>query len=200
MISALGREAGPGEFVVLVVFVFLDRLRAEARDVIEHLSSRRIETVMLSGDSTANAERIGQELGIARAHGDLSPADKLERVRALADSGKTVVMIGDGINDSVALAAADVGISFAASSEIAAHSSDVLLIGADLNRLQMLLDLARRVRRKMIQNLSLAFGYNLVLLPLAFLGLVIRIVAAILMAISSITVTVNSMTLLKTRA
>lgn len=174
------------------IFLLRDVLRAEAPDVFARL--RGYHLTIITGDSPANAQSVAQELDIAEVFAEQSPEQKLERIRALKQTG-TTVMVGDGINDSIALASADVGISFANASEISLHSADVLLLKNDLRQLLYLIRLSRAARRIIVQNLSISFVYNILLIPMACMGWIIPLTGALFMSISSLTVVLNALRL-----
>lgn len=179
------------------VFLLRDVLRAEATDVFEKLKNYHL--TLITGDSARNAQSAASELGIEEVFSEQSPEQKLERIRALKQTGVTV-MVGDGINDSIALASADVGISFANASEISLHSADVLLLKNDLRQLHYLLGLARAARRIISQNLALSFVYNMLLIPMACMGWIIPLTGALFMSISSLTVVLNALRLTRFRS
>ena len=189
--SSPGRGERP--FRLQAVFHLEDEIRPEAVDVIGRLSAA-LQPVLLTGDVSANARRVAGQLDIAEVHSESTPADKLSFIRARRES-RRVCMVGDGINDAAALAAAHVGVSFADASEVSLYSADVLLLKNDLRQLVFLFDLARSMRRTMIRNLCLAFAYNAVLIPLACLGFIVPVLGAAFMALSSLTVVGNSLLL-----
>ncbi len=186
-----GQGDSPGRATALAVFTFDDALRPGATELVRRLS-RRSTVRMLSGDRPENVVRIAAELGIAEAFGGQLPEEKLEALQGWKNSGK-VVMVGDGANDSGALAAADVAVSFAHGAELAIAQADVLMLNASADRLADVFDLARAMRRKVRQNLGLAFLYNVALVPMAMAGMLSPLAGAIFMALSSITVVVNSL-------
>ncbi len=178
---------------LIAAFELEDALRPEAAAAIRELS-KHVHASLLSGDLPENAAAAAAALGIQEAHGGVRPEDKRALILEKQKRGE-VAMVGDGVNDSIALAAADVGLSFAHGADLALSSADVLLLGRDLQRIPFLFKLARRLRSKIFQNLALAFAYNFALLPLAFLGLLSPFAGALFMAGSSITVVANSMLL-----
>ena len=155
------------EGALLARFVLADTLRADAIELIDGLRRRGIETTIASGDSADAVERAARALGIARHLAGLSPEDKLEEAARLAASGERVLMLGDGVNDTPALAGAHVSVAMGRGAAAAAARADAVLIGDDPGRLLAALDIARRARRIVKQNLAWALGYNLVALPLA---------------------------------
>ena len=184
-----------GKITPVALFVLEDRLRPEAKTIIQNLK-RNYSLSLLSGDRKEGVVPAAQALGIKDYVYSASPEEKLEYVNNARKAG-VACMIGDGVNDSAALAGADAGISFADASEINLNSADILLLNQNLKQLEYLFELSRRTRRKIIQNLLLAFGYNVLLLPLAFMGLIIPLAGAIFMSLSSLTVVLNSLSLLR---
>lgn len=192
-VALMARTPDGGAPELLAAFELEDALRPEAAQAIRELS-RHVHASLLSGDLPENAAAAAAALGIQEAHGGVRPEEKRALILEKQKRGE-VAMVGDGVNDSIALAAADVGLSFAHGADLALSSADVLLLGRDLGRIPFLFTLARRLRSKIFQNLALAFAYNFALLPLAFLGLLSPFAGALFMAGSSITVVANSMLL-----
>ena len=183
------------EGALLARFILADTLRADARELIEGLRKRGIETTIASGDSAAAVERAARELGVAHHLAGLSPQDKLDEAARLAASGERVLMLGDGVNDAPALAGAHVSVAMGRGAAAAAARADAVLIGDDPGRLLTALDIARNARRIVKQNLAWALGYNLVALPLAAAGAVPPWAAAIGMSLSSLAVAGNALRL-----
>ena len=187
------------EGALLARFVLADTLRADASALVEGLRRRGIETTIASGDSPAAVERAARDLGIAHHLAGLSPEDKLDEAARLAASGERVLMLGDGVNDTLALAGAHVSVAMGRGAAAAAARADAVLIGDDPGRLLTALDIARHARRIVKQNLAWALGYNLVALPLAASGAVPPWAAAIGMSLSSLAVASNALRLGRTR-
>jgi Cu+-exporting ATPase len=152
---------------------------------------------MLTGDHRAAALRVASQVGIhdRDVYSDLSPEDKLARVRSEQAAGAVVAMLGDGINDAAALATADLGIAMNSGSDAAINASDVTVVGRDLSAVPTAIRLARRTLATIKQNLWWAFGYNLVMLPLAIAGYLSPLLAGAAMAASSTIVVTNSLRL-----
>ena len=180
---------------LLARFVLADSLRADAPDLVEGLRRRGIETTIASGDSAAAVERAARDLGVFHHLSGLSPEDKLDEAARLAASGERVLMLGDGVNDTPALAGAHVSVAMGRGAAAAAARADAVLIGDDPDRLLAALDIARFSRRIVKQNLAWALGYNLVALPLAAAGAVPPWAAAIGMSLSSLAVAGNALRL-----
>ncbi len=176
-----------------VRFIFRDRARADAAATIAALKSAGLAVALLSGDRAGAAEALAREVGIARWQGECRPADKVAQLNALAAAGRRVLMVGDGLNDAPALAAAFVSISPAAAADISQTAADFVFQGDRLAPVLETLDAARRARRLVRQNFALAFAYNAFAVPLALAGLVTPLIAALAMSASSIAVTVNSL-------
>ena len=176
-----------------VHFVFEDTLRPDAAEVIRGLRARGLMVQMLSGDREGPARRVAQQTGIDDFAFGLSPQDKIARIKALVAAGKTVLMIGDGLNDAPALAAANVSISPASAADASQAAADMVLQGAALSPVLAAYDISRAARGRIVQNFYFAAGYNLVAVPLAVAGLVTPLIAAIAMSSSSLIVTLNAL-------
>ena len=183
------------EGVLLASFSLADTLRSDAGQLIDGLRARGIETTIASGDSPAAVEHAARVLGVARHLSRLSPEDKLDEAARLAASGERVLMLGDGVNDTPALAGAHVSVAMGRGAAAAAARADAVLIGDGPGRLLAALDIARFARRIVKQNLAWALGYNLVALPLAAAGMVPPWAAAIGMSLSSLAVAGNALRL-----
>lgn len=183
------------EGALLARFALADTLRSGTRALIEGLRGHGIGITIASGDSPIAVEHAARGLGIAHHLARLSPEDKLEAAARLSASGERVLMLGDGVNDTPALAGAHVSVAMGRGAAAAAARADAVLISDDPNRLLAALDIARRARRIVKQNLAWALGYNLVALPLAATGVVPPWAAAIGMSLSSLAVAGNALRL-----
>jgi Cu+-exporting ATPase len=172
-----------------------DTPRDDARATIAALSALGIETVMLTGDNRGAAEAVAQRLGIARVVAGVVPEGKVAEIERLRSEGRVVAMVGDGINDGPALAAADLGIAMGTGAEVALEAAKVALMRADLALVPALIDLSRRTHRKIAQNLFWAFAYNVIGIPVAALGLLNPVFAGAAMAFSSVSVLANALLL-----
>lgn len=172
-----------------------DPVRPEAREAVEALRQLRAAPVLLSGDRAAAVVRVANEVGVDEARGDLSPEDKIAALRQQRRGRSGVAMVGDGLNDAPALAAATVGIAFGAASGLARQTADVVILREDLREVPRLLALGRRTMRVVRQNLIWAFGYNTIGIALAALGLLRPVFAAAAMVLSSLFVVGNSLRL-----
>jgi Cu+-exporting ATPase len=180
---------------VLALMAFGDAIKDTARRAVEALSELGVRTVLLTGDNVGSAQRVAKELGIDEVHAELLPEDKAKAVAALRKSGAVVGMVGDGINDAPALAAADVGIAMATGTDVAMHAAGVTLMRGDPSLVADAIDISRKTYRKIRQNLFWAFVYNLVGVPLAAFGVLSPVVAGAAMAFSSVSVVSNALLL-----
>jgi Cu2+-exporting ATPase len=180
-------------------FLFSDRPRPDAIEVIARLKALGLNLEILSGDRAAPVESLARQLGIATFASKLSPVDKAARLEALTKSGRKVLMIGDGINDAAALAGAHVSMAPASGTEITQSAADVVFQGDKLEAIPLTLLLAKRTDQLVRQNLGIALVYNLAAVPLAILGHVTPLIAAIAMSSSSIIVILNALRLGKAR-
>ncbi len=182
----------------VALFAIADQARTGARQAIALLHRLGLKTVMATGDVEAAANHVAREVGIDRVFARSTPADKLKIIRALQAAGERVGMIGDGINDAPALAAADVGFAIGGGADIAIESADVTLVGGDIARVAAGIDLSRRTMAIIRQNLFWALGYNVIAIPFAAAGRLNPMIAAAAMAMSSVSVVTNSLRLQKT--
>ena len=172
-----------------------DRIRDSAKQAIADLKARGISSIMLSGDSQEVASYVAEQLGLERGEGRVRPQDKALAVEKLRKEGRHVAMVGDGINDAPALAAADVGIAMGAGTDVAMETAGITLMRSDPALVAAAIDISIATRRKIAQNLFWAFAYNVVGVPLAALGVLSPAIAGAAMALSSVSVVGNSLTL-----
>jgi P-type Cu+ transporter len=189
-------ERGADRVRLLGLLAFGDRARAESRQAVDALRALGLRIVMVSGDNRAAAMSIGREAGIAPEDviAEVLPGDKARVVEELRSYG-TVAMVGDGINDAPALAAADVGFAMGSGTDVAMHAAGVTLMRADPRLVADAIDISRRTTRKIRQNLFWAFVYNVVGIPLAAAGLLSPVIAGAAMAFSSVSVVSNTLLL-----
>ena len=181
--------------VVLAALAFGDEVRPEAAEAIARLRSRGVRTAMLTGDNAAAANAVAAQLGIGDVRAEVLPADKAHAVASLRNGSGRVAMVGDGVNDAPALAAADLGIAMASGTDVAMHAAGVTLMRADPRLVASAIDVSRRTYAKIRQNLFWAFLYNLVGIPLAAFGVLTPVLAGAAMALSSVSVVANTLLL-----
>ncbi len=169
-----------------------DTLKTNAVHVVDGLKKEGVEVIMLTGDNERTAQAIGKSLGISRIIANVLPADKAAVIKDLQSEGKVVAMVGDGINDSPALAQSDIGIAIGSGSDIAKETGGIILVKDDLRDVIRAIKLSKATMRKIKQNLFWAFIYNTVGVPVAAFGLLNPIIAAAAMALSSLSVVTNS--------
>lgn len=172
-----------------------DEIRPEAPEVMKQLRQLGMELVMITGDNRRTAAAIARQVGIERYLAEVRPEEKGQAIDELKKAGKSVAMVGDGINDAPALAAADVGIAMGSGSDIAIESADVALMSSDLHGLVRLVRLARMTMSNVRQNLFWALAYNTLGIPVAALGFLAPWLAGAAMALSSVSVTLNALRL-----
>ncbi|KAF0163937.1 MAG: Cu2+-exporting ATPase [Rhodocyclaceae bacterium] len=181
--------------ICVALFAIADQARVGAKEAIALLHRLGLQTVMATGDVEAVANHIARQVGIDRVIARATPADKLELIRSLQAGGRRVGMIGDGINDAPALAAANVGFAIGGGADIAVESADITLVGGDIARVAGGIELSRRTMSIIRQNLFWALGYNVVAIPVAAAGRLNPMIAAAAMAMSSVSVVTNSLRL-----
>lgn len=185
---------------LLGLFAFSDQVKPNAQAAIAHLHSLGIRTVMLTGDNQGSADAVGKLLGIDTVAAKMLPADKTAKITALKGAGARVAMVGDGINDAPALAAADVGIAMSTGTDVAMHAAGITLMRGDPALVADAIDISRRTYSKIRQNLFWAFIYNMIGIPLAAFGLLNPMVAGAAMAFSSVSVISNALLLRRWKA
>ena len=180
---------------LLALMAFGDQLRPEASEAVTQLQRRGVRSVMLTGDNRAAAHAMGKRIGIDEVHAEILPADKAAAVATLRGAGGRVAMVGDGVNDAPALAAADLGIAMGSGTDVAMHAAGVTLMRADPRLVPAAIDISRRTYAKIRQNLFWAFVYNVVGIPLAAFGILSPVLAGAAMALSSVSVVANTLLL-----
>ena len=178
-----------------VPFTFADRIRPGAEALVKALKEQGISVHLLSGDVPGAVADLAGRLGITDWRAEALPEEKANFVKGLRDSGHHVLMVGDGLNDTAALAAATVSISPASALDAARVASDIVLVGQDIAPVAEALRVARKAVRRIKENFAISFGYNVIAVPVALIGLATPLIAAAAMSISSITVTLNAMRL-----
>ncbi|MBB2486938.1 copper-translocating P-type ATPase [Mitsuaria sp. WAJ17] len=199
-LSWLARRTAAGAAPELLgLLAFGDPIKPSSREAITQLRQLGVRTVLLSGDNRGAAEAVGRELGMDEVHAEVLPEHKAQQVAALKAGGKCVAMVGDGINDAPALAAADVGLAMGSGTDVAMHAAGITLMRSDPRLVAEAIALSRRTVAKIRQNLFWAFAYNVVGIPLAALGLLSPVIAGAAMALSSVTVISNALLLQRWR-
>ena len=209
VISAdIAQHEARGRTVILIAidgkyagFITLeDRIRERAKQTIADLKARGINSIMLSGDSQEVASYVAEQLGLERGEGRIRPQDKALAVEKLRKEGRHVAMVGDGINDAPALAAADVGIAMGGGTDVAMETAGITLMRSDPALVADAIDISIATRRKIAQNLFWAFAYNVIGVPLAAFGVLSPAIAGAAMALSSVSVVSNSVMLRRWKA
>ncbi|OGC92886.1 hypothetical protein A3D85_00955 [Candidatus Amesbacteria bacterium RIFCSPHIGHO2_02_FULL_47_9] len=183
----------------LGIIAIADTIRETAKDAVAQLQKQKIDVSLITGDNPRTAAAIANQLGVKRYFAQVLPADKENAVRQLQSEGKTVAMVGDGVNDAPALSAANVGVAMATGTDVAMEAAGITLVNKDLRSIPLALKLSRATLRTIKTNLFWAFAYNVILIPAAALGYLSPILASAAMATSSISVVTNSLFLKRTR-
>jgi P-type Cu+ transporter len=182
------------------LLAFGDTIKPSAKDAVARLTAMGITSVMLTGDNRGSAHAVGAATGITNVHAEVLPADKAALVAQLARDGGKVAMVGDGINDAPALAAADVGIAMSTGTDVAMHTAGITLMRGDPRLVADAIDISKKTYRKIRQNLGWAFIYNIVGIPLAAFGYLNPVIAGAAMAFSSVSVVSNALLLRRWKA
>jgi Cu+-exporting ATPase len=210
--AALARDGKTVVYLALALrplglIAVADVVKPEARATVEALTARRLDVIMLTGDARLTADAIARHAGIERVLAEVLPVDKAREIERIRAGGRRVAMVGDGINDAPALAQADVGIAMGSGTDVAIEAADVTLMRGDLRGVLVAWELSRATIRIVKQNLGWAFGYNVVLIPVAagllypLWGVLLSpILAGAAMAFSSVSVVANSLRLKRWRA
>jgi len=179
--------------VLISSFELEDAIKEDAKELIDYFKHAKIELFMATGDNHEVASRLAKELGIVQFMAEMSPLDKADKIKALKEQGRTVVMVGDGINDTLALSHADIAIAMGSGADVALAMSDVVVQNNSLLGIRDAFVISRRTYKFIKQNLLISLFYNLVTIPLAIAGYVMPLVAALSMSLSSLLVVGNSM-------
>lgn len=178
--------------VLKAIFELEDKVKDGAKEVVEEAQRLGLRVLMLTGDNENSASKVAEKLGIKEYKSKMTPSSKLIFIEEAQNAGNIVIMAGDGINDSLALARADIGIAMASGAEINLQTSDIVLLKNSLRELKYAIFIGRKTYRTIKQNIGISIVYNAITIPLAVAGFVIPLVAAISMSFSSILVVLNS--------
>jgi Cu+-exporting ATPase len=180
--------------------VVADTVKATSATAVAELKGLGLRPVLLTGDNNSAAQSIGAEVGIAEVISEVMPADKVAVVQRLQGEGRSVAMVGDGVNDAAALAQSDLGIAMGTGTDVAIEASDLTLVRGDLRTAVDAIRLSRRTLGTIKGNLFWAFAYNIAAIPLAMAGLLNPLIAGAAMAFSSVFVVSNSLRLRRFRS
>ncbi len=184
----------------LAAIIFIeDKIKETSKEAIRLLKEMKIKTVMLTGDNKNTALKIANEVGVDEVKSELLPEDKLKIVSEYKVANNIVAFVGDGINDAPALAAADVGIAIGSGTDVALETSDIVLLNTDLVNVANAIKVSKQVVKTIRQNLFWAFIYNVIGIPLAAIGLLNPMIAALAMSFSSVSVVSNSLRLKRSK-
>ncbi len=178
---------------VIASFELVDEVKDYANDLIQYLQNKGIEVIMLTGDNEEVASKVATSLNIKKYFSKQTPITKASYIKKLRDKEKIIVMVGDGVNDSVALSNADVAIAMGTSADISMAVSDIVLLNSSLTSLKDAFEISNRTYKFIKQNLAISLVYNLITIPFAMFGYVIPLVAALSMSLSSLLVVLNSL-------
>jgi len=178
---------------VVASFELIDQIKDNALDLVKYLKRNNIDVVMLTGDNENVASTVAKELDIKNYYSHQTPISKAQYIKKLKEEGKIVVMVGDGMNDSIALSNSDVSIAMGTSADISMEVSDIILLNSSLSSLEDAFTISKRTYKFIKQNLGISLIYNLITIPFAMFGYVIPLVAALSMSLSSLIVVLNSL-------
>jgi Cu+-exporting ATPase len=189
--------ANESDAKIIGLMAFTDKIKDSAKETIQKLNRLNIKTVMITGDNAGAAKKVAEVLGIFEVRAEVLPQDKSKIIEELKNNGHIVAMVGDGINDAPALAAAHVGIAMATGTDVAMHTAGITLMRGNPLLIPDALEISKMTYKKIKQNLFWAFIYNVVGIPLAAFGLLNPVIAGAAMAFSSVSVVTNALMLRK---
>ncbi len=178
---------------IVATFELEDKIKEDAKEFVKYIQNSGAEVIMLTGDNEKVAQKIAKEVGIKEYLSQINPIQKAEFIKKLKENGEVVVMAGDGVNDAIALSSSDVSIAMGNGADISISVSDVVLLNNSLKSLKEAFVISKRTYKFIKQNLAISLIYNVITIPLAMFGLVIPLVAALSMSLSSLIVVANSM-------
>lgn len=182
---------------VIATFELEDKIKENAKELISYLNSKNIDIVMLTGDNEGVASFVAKKLGIKNYMAKQTPKSKALFIKKLKEQEKVVVMVGDGVNDSVALSSSDVAVAMGNSADITLSVSDIVLLNSSLDSLKQAFEISNKTYKFIKQNLAISVVYNIITIPFAMFGYVIPLVAALSMSLSSLIVVLNSLRIKK---
>lgn len=182
---------------IISIITIRDKLREDAKNLIDELKSMNIKPVLATGDNYSYAKWVKDEVGIEEFYAEVLPEDKMKIIKNLQDVGEVVAMVGDGINDAPSLKQADIGIAMGSGTDAAIETGDIVLLKGNLSNVLKAIKISELTFKKIKENLFWAFFYNIIAIPLAFFGLLHPVIAEMAMAFSSINVITNSLRLNK---
>ena len=177
----------------IITFYLKDKIRDDSKQTIDYLHNENIEVIMCSGDNEKVAKKVASSVGIKNIKANMKPQEKADFISKLKDQNKSVIMVGDGINDALALSRADISIAMGSGADISLAISDIVILNDKLSSLQTSIYISKRTFAFIKQNLTISLIYNMITIPIAIAGYVIPLVAALSMSISSLLVVGNSM-------
>ncbi len=195
-----GAVVGAVDGRVVAVFTVADTIKPTSRQAVDELKALGLRPVLLTGDARKTAEAVAEEVGIDEVIAEVLPSEKADVIKRLQREGRTVAMVGDGVNDAPALAQADLGLAIGTGTDVAIEASDLTLVSGDLRAAADAIRLSRATLRTIKQNLGWAFGYNVAAIPLAAVGLLNPVIAGAAMAFSSVSVVANALRLRRFRS
>jgi len=198
-ISWVAQGDGETSPMLLGMLAFGDQIKESSKKAISALHDKEVKTLLLTGDNNISAARVAEMIGIDTVLAEQTPESKASSIASLRDKDAVIAMVGDGINDAPALAAADVSFAMSSGTDVAMHTADITLMRSDPSLVADTIDISRRTYSKIKQNLFWAFIYNLIGIPLAAMGLLSPVIAGAAMAFSSVSVVMNALMLSKWR-
>jgi len=196
-ISWVAQGDGETSPTLLGMLAFGDQIKESSKKAISALHDKEVKTLLLTGDNSTSAARVAEMIGIDKVLAEQTPESKASSIASLRNKDAVIAMVGDGINDAPALAAADVSFAMSSGTDVAMRTADITLMRSDPSLVADTIDISRRTYRKIKQNLFWAFIYNLVGIPLAAMGLLSPVIAGAAMAFSSVSVVMNALMLSK---